>query len=198
MELEEFKMNDRFSAPNVPEENVNNANGLGGLIEELKAADQKGKKLVSRFMIIIFVLLGVYAIQIATNNGPLSIGYELLAAGFIFILVYFFRKIILIRRIDYSAPVIIFLRKAEKRYTFITAADWFIIIPILGVLGTGGGFIVYYSFIKYFKDSPWPLVIYIIFFVSVIIFGFWAGKKDWKKENGVILDKIKRSIAENR
>lgn len=196
MELDDFKLKVKPAGLPGQDGAPDSQSGINGLIEELKAADSKGRRATIYFMIILFVLLGAYASRLAIYRGPMVIGYELLVFGFVLILIYFFWKLMLIRKIDYAGPAMTFLKNAERRYTFLPPAEWFIIIPILAILGTGGGFIVYFSFIKYFEDVTIPVMIYIVFFISLVIFGTWASKKNWRKENGQILEKIRKMRQE--
>lgn len=196
MELDDFKIKEGPAGLAGKEETLHHQPDIYGLINELKAADKKSRRAMSQFIIVIFVLTGFYFSRLAIYRGPLSIGFELLVIGFTLILVYFISKLMLIRKIDYTAPALTFLKKAEKRYTFIPLSEWFFIIPILAIVGTGGGFVVYYSFLKYFDDVTIPLVIYIAFFIFVIFFGLWASKKNWKKDQGLILERIKKMRQE--
>jgi hypothetical protein len=196
MELNDFKFKENLTGVAGQDGNPDNQSGMNGLVNELKAADNKARKAMYQYIIIIFVLLGIYASRMAIYKGPLSIGYELLVIGFVLILLYIFSKIMMIRKIDYACPAMTFLKKAERRYTFIPLTEWFIIIPILAILGTGGGFVVHYSFLKYFEDVTVPVVIYIVFFISITIFGTWASKKNWLKEHGQTLEKIRNMRRE--
>jgi hypothetical protein len=196
MELDDFKLKVKPAEIPGQEDKPVNLSGVDGLVEELKAADSKARRSVSRFMNIIFLLLGFYLSRLLIYRGPLFIGYELLVIGFVLILVYFFWKLLLLRKIDYTAPSMTFLKKAERRYTFIPLSEWFLIIPILAILGTGGGFVVHHSFLKYFEHTTIPLLIYIVFFIFVIFFGLWASKKNWKKDQGIIMEKIKKMRRE--
>jgi aspartate/tyrosine/aromatic aminotransferase len=39
-------------------------------------------------------------------------------------------------------------------------------------------------------------VIYSVLFILLVIFGFWASRKNWKKEKGEILERIKKMRQE--
>jgi hypothetical protein len=41
-----------------------------------------------------------------------------------------------------------------------------------------------------------PLLVYILFFLSVVMFGFWASKKNWKRDKGELLAKVEEMLKE--
>lgn len=196
MELDDFKMEINKKKMNSLPIDPDRKTGLDDLISELKATDQRNRKQVAQFSIIIIILVMIYAAVMTRKEGAIVTGYELLIGGFFLVLIYFFFKINALRKIDYTEPVVTFLTKAESRYTFIKPAEWLVIGPLLVILGTGGGFIVYHSFSKYFDNLTITMVIYCIFFIGVILFGLWAGKKDWDKGNGKVLAKIRQMKSE--
>lgn len=196
MELDDFKMDINRKEMNSAPSDPNRKTGLDDLISELKETDLRNRKKIVQFSISIFILMTTYVAAMASKKGPVVTGYEMLTGGFFLILVYFFFKINALRKVDYTAPVVLFLKKAESRYSFINPSEWLVIGPLLAILGTGGGFIVYYSFSKYFEDMTITMLVYCIFFTGVIIFGLLAGKKDWAKENGSVLEKIRKMREE--
>lgn len=195
MELDDFKL--KNTNPDISGDGSGRGtpNGLDSLIEELKAADTKRRKMVFMFMIIILALTVINSTTILTKSGLAALGYEILVFGFVLILIYFFSQLLSLKKVDYTAPSLVFLQKAEKRYAFMKPSDWIIVTPLLLILGAGGGLIVYHSFSKYNVDIQLITAGYILFFIALVIFGFWASRKDWKKDNGRILERI-REIRE--
>jgi hypothetical protein len=64
------------------------------------------------------------------------------------------------------------------------------IIPILVILGIGGGMVFIDRLIIYAINKELLLIIWICFFVGLCIFGYFAGKKDWAKTYGDLLSRI--------
>jgi hypothetical protein len=120
-------------------------------------------------------------------------GFSLLVVGFITVLGYSFWRYQRIKNVDYTAPSTVFLRDAEQRYRFMTPVDWLITVPMLILFITSGGIVVHSTFIRYFGDSLIPLFIYLGFMVMVVAFGFWASYKDWEKDKGWMLRKIRET-----
>jgi hypothetical protein len=196
MELDDLKSIEKAPGLTGREGSPVSPQGLDGLIEELKAADAKGRKTIVQFSVFIITMFVIYITVATSRDGGSGLGYRILAGGFFLILLYFYWLYRMLRKIDYAEPVMKFLKKAERRYSFMNPTDWFIVGPLLAILGTGGGFIVHYTFLKYFDNVTIPLAIYITFFISVVLFGFWASKKNWKKDKGEILNRIKKMRLE--
>jgi hypothetical protein len=83
-----------------------------------------------------------------------------------------------------------YLSKAKNKLAFLNLTDWFIIISLLLILGTGGGFILVESLLKYTDNLTLLIIIWIIFFISLCVFGIWTGKRNWEKTYGDLLEKI--------
>lgn len=196
MELDDFKIKGKEFENFEQNDEQSTQGNFNSLIMDLKAADLKARRKTIFFMIIIFSFIAVYSSVLTRQNGPVSIGYEILIGGFFLILIYGFSQFLRVKNIDYTAPAIVFLKKAERRHAFMKLSDWFITVPLIAILGTGGGFIVYYSFSAYHVNYQLLTVIYTILFIMLVIFGFWASRKNWKKEKGEILERIKKMRQE--
>ena len=191
MELDDFKKTGE--AGDMPEEKKENNEkiNMDSFIDKLKARDQKDRKQVFSFMIIMVMFIIIYSGSQALQKEEIKSGYGILIFGFSLILLYLFRKLIRNKKIDYSAPTITFLQEAEKRYRFLPVADLLITIPLLALLITGGGMIVKSTFMRYFPGSNLPLIIYLVFMAGVIAFGFWASYRNWLRDKGEILQEIR-------
>lgn len=196
MELDDFKrapLPDKGSYENAAGKKPDN---LDNFIEELKQADIKDRKKARMFIIVMIMFLVIYTPIMMRYQGMMKDGFAMIVMGFALILVYLFRRYRKIRKIDYSAPTVKFLKETAERLSFMRPADWFISIPLLFLLITGGGLVVYASFLKYFGTSPWPLTIYLIVISAAVAVGFWSGIKIWKKDKGGIVDKIRKMQEE--
>jgi len=196
MELDDFKNigNEEIISNTEPTELK--PKNMESFIEELKTKDASERKKTLIFIPIFFVFIGVYSASITLYKGGMRTGYALLILGFSLILVYIFWRFRRLKDINYSAPTTIFLRDAERRHMFMTTLDWLITIPLLALLVTGGSFIVYFSFLRYFPGTYVPLLIYLCIMACAIGVGFWASHKDWVKNKGWILTRIRQMKEE--
>jgi hypothetical protein len=165
---------------------------LDALIGELKEHDQQDRKALRYIMIMFCALFTVYIAGMNLQKGIMKDGYALLAGGFALSLVFFLLKFLRQRRISYTDPVLVFLKNAEVRYTFWPLTEMIVSVPLLLLMGFGGGVIVYGSMNKYFPGSPAPLVIYAIIYLAAIGVGSWAARKLWVKNKKPVFDKIRR------
>lgn len=192
MELDDFKNMGKDVKPAwIGDEKITQGE-LDTLIEALKANDIKDRKRIISFIIIIGMFIAIYSGSFAIQKETMRPGYALLILGFVLILFYFFRMFIRNKNVDYSAPTITFLRKAEQRCRFMNPIDWMISVPLMALLITGGGMIVDVSFARYFPGSILPLVIYLIFMAGVVGIGFWASHRNWQRDKGHLLGEIRK------
>lgn len=196
MELEDFKsiLNEE-SGRNRSTINLN-SDKMTTLIEELKKQDAEDRRKTFYFIIMFFVFVVVYAGTRNLHQGGMRTGFSILVCAFFLILGYFFWFFQRLKRVNYGAPALQFLKDAERRYRFMNASDWMITIPLIVLLISGGAMIVHYTFIKYFGDSMIPLFIYLGFMACVVGFGFWASVVNWRKSKGSILKKIREMQRE--
>lgn len=196
MELDEFKnlSDSGISAEQKPLPDPQSS--MDDLIRELKVKDQERKKAMRILLMSFTALAVIYITSVARNEGFARLGYLMLGGSFSILIVYFSTKYFRMRKIDYSAPIISFLRDAKKRYKYWSLSDFIVSVPMLLVLCTGGGLIVYASFQKYFPGSVVPMIIYLTIFASALSVGSWAGRKQWKKQYSRTYGQIVRLIAE--
>ena len=191
MELDDFKRTGKTGDLPDRKNEENGRINMDSFIDKLKASDQKDRKQVFTFIIMVMFIV-IYSGAQSLQKEEIKSGYGILIVGFSLILFYLFRKLLRNKKIDYSAPTITFLKNAEKRYRFMPFLDVVITIPLLALLITGGGIIVKESFTRYFPGSFLPLVIYLIFMAGVVAFGFWASYRNWVRDKGQILDEIRK------
>lgn len=193
MELDDFKnkvqAGKEFAAGDRSE-------SISSLVEELKKADAEVKKKIWVFAIIMLGFCVIYLSILTSQRQEIREGYFLLVTGFLIILLYHLISLYRLRKIDYSAPTLVFLKRAKQRYSFMKPADWLVLIVFLGTGGYGGGIIVWYSFAKYFSDPTPALVIYIFILCMAVGIGFWSSRRDWKKTKGDLTSKIGKLILE--
>jgi hypothetical protein len=96
----------------------------------------------------------------------------------------------------YSLPVTEFLTAAEKRLTYFRFRDWLVTSSILLLLGAGGGMVLISRLLNYTDNLPLLIAIWVVFFTGLVIFGYFAGRKDWEKEHGSLIKEIRKLKAE--
>jgi len=196
MELEDFKnIGKNEKTPEMTGGKTTHDN-MKTVIEDLKASDAKEQKKIFSFIIIFFVFVTVYFASFNMQKGDMKSGFGILVLGFVLILGFMFWKYLAYKKIDYTAPSIIFLKKASQRYRFMPVSELIISVPLLMILVTGGAIIVYSSFNRYFPGSYIPLIIYFIIMASAVVVGFWASYKNWKRDKGPVLEKIRQMQQE--
>jgi hypothetical protein len=196
MELDDFKnIGKNEKAPAMTGEKTTSDN-MKTFIEDLKANDAKEQKKIFSFIIIFFVFVTVYFASFNIQKGDMKSGFGILVLGFVLILGFMFWKYMAYKKIDYTAPSTIFLKKASQRYRFMPVSELIISGPLLMILVTGGAIIVYSSFNRYFPGSYIPLIIYFIIMASAVIVGFWSSFKHWKRDKKPILGKIRQMQRE--
>ena len=85
-----------------------------------------------------------------------------------------------------------FLEKAEKRLIFMQLYDWLVVIPLLALLGTGGGFVLVTTLSRYTSNIELLIVIWVIFFIALILFALTVSRKSWAREHSILLDEVRK------
>ena len=196
MELDDFKnINIKGTIPEFNQQEQNK-NHMDTFIEELKAADSKERNKIRGFIIIFGTFVAIYSSSLGMHKGTMRDGFAILVLAFVLILAYTFWNYRRIKRVNYTAPTIQFLKEARKRHSFMPPMEWVFVIPLLALLITGGSLIVHFTFIRYFGISYWPLAIYLLIMAGAVGVGFWASKRHWKRDKGEILEKIRKMQQE--
>jgi hypothetical protein len=195
MELDDFKNTGNTQQPPEITGEKPNSPLMDTLIEELKALDAKESQKIRLFIIIFGMFVVIYSSTFALQKGDMKTGFSLIVLGFILVLGYMYWRYRRIKHVDYNLPTKVFLADAEHRYRHMTPTDWLVSIPLLSLFIAGGSIVVHTTFTLYFGNSILPLVIYLIIMVLAVVVGFYVGYKDWKKDKGGMLEKI-RSLRE--
>lgn len=192
MELDDFKQQPLFTAER---KDTANCSAFGGVREQVEASRKKQRKKLILFAVCDIVLAVIY---LSLHNPELrlyNIGMKLLALGLFSASTYLLLKARPLKDSLFTMPLKEFLEEAERRLQYMTAKDLLIIIPLLALLGTGGGLVFTARFSQYTHNLSMLIVIWMVFFIALCAFGFYAGKKDWRKEYGPILEEVKRLKA---
>ena len=162
----------------------------------------KKQKRTARYIALMDLIIAViYAGALKKNELYYNIGLTLLCTGLALGAVYAYSKSRNLKDSLYSLPMMNFLEETEKRLIFMRLYDWITVIPLLIMLGTGGGFIFVVRLSRYIQNREMLIIIWVVFFIALIVFAFTVSKKDWNKEHGALLDsvrEVKKSLAETK
>jgi len=190
MELDDFKKKDRqMNVFDKEDDHISNER-INNMIDSLKSYQKIQRKKVFYMIILNFILAAVYVNYMASRKGMEALGYFILGMGCFAAVIYLYFRYKPLSAVTYSLPINEFLDRAERNVRYLGPIDFFILIPLLGFLGTGGGIVFTTSLLRHTNNSTLLIIIWVIFFISLCVFGFWAGKKNWGKEYGEIHRKI--------
>lgn len=195
MELDDFK---KLKSPKAQEgtDPVEKEEGISMITESFKAYQTQIKRRKILYVTFNIVLAVIYLAILSTRSGLEATGFSLLGAGFAAGALYLYLRYKPLPADIYSLPVTEFLEKAEKQVSYYRPVDYLIVVPLLLLLGTGGGMVFVTRLMRYTDNFILLLVIWILFFVMLCVFGYFAGRKDWKKEFGPLYMNI-RKMKEN-
>ncbi|HEX2866882.1 MAG TPA: hypothetical protein VHO03_07555 [Ignavibacteriales bacterium] len=197
MELDDFKKGRQPDTPSGGTSGPGGNSEAGGIIESFRSHENKQRRKVLYIVTALIALGIIYTPIFVRQNDIMSIGYGLIIAGFLLGAVYLYLAYKPLPGSIYSLPMADFLNKAENKLKFMKFTDWLIVIPLLLVLGTGGGIVFIVRLSRYTANFSLLLVIWVIFFVLLVIFALHVSRKDWQKEHGELLreiHRVKRSI----
>lgn len=189
-----MKTNDKFSggystADSNRETGKLDPDKLIWLFTEFEKKQAARKRLVISINIILFVLYTAVAVN---QTGTTATGYRLCGLGFILGAAYLYFRYRPLPASAFTLPIMVYLRKAEKQLRYFTAVDYLILLPLLGIIGIGGGLIFTGGLSNYTDRIGLLTGIWAVFFTGLCIFGFWAGRKNWIRDNS----QIHRTISE--
>ncbi|MCU0461060.1 MAG: hypothetical protein MUF36_03445 [Bacteroidales bacterium] len=183
MELDDFKM---ITCKN---EKNSRADDTGLCLTDLfRRVEESFRKqmMQKRYFIILLFMLSVMYLTLARNTSE-NAGLLLIVTGFLSGAVYLFFRYKPLPDNIYFMPIREFVDAAVKKLKYFALIDWFIVIPILMLFGVGGGLQVVTMLSKY-TDRVWLVIlIWVIFFIGLCVFGFFAGKRNWHVEHGDLL-----------
>ena len=125
-------------------------------------------------------------------------GADLIGLGIVLSAAYMCLKGRWFGRVDYAAPAREFLAAAARRYRFWGTINLPAIIPLL-VLGLGGALTIYHTAVRlHFSDRGTVLALggYVLFFIALCVFALVVSLKDWRRETGGLLEKIRQRQQE--
>lgn len=165
------------------------------LQQKVESANIKQRRKLIYFSGMLITMAVVYLALHRRGDTLYNTGMLLSGAGFISGAIYLFMKSRTLKESLYSLPVTEFLIAAEKRLTYFRFADWLVTTAILLLLGAGGGMVLISRLLNYTDNLPLLIIIWVVFFTGLVVFGYLAGRKDWAKEHGELIAEIKKAKA---
>lgn len=165
---------------------------LIGLFRKFEKKQAATRRLVIGVNTILFIL---YTAVAASQTGATATGYRLCGLGFVLGAAYLFFRYRPLPASAYTLPIMDYLRKAEKQLRYFTAADYLIILPLLIIIGIGGGLIFTGRLSNYTDRIDLLTGIWAVFFTGLCLFGFFAGRKKWLKENSDVHMAVKETLS---
>jgi len=207
MELDDFKNKNLAQTTNENGSGITDNSVIDHFLESFKANIKVQRKKAITWALFLLVLGLIYisrSIFYSSGNDKLdnltSIGFGLSTIGFILGALYIYLKYKSVPDSFYAMPVSDFINKVEKSLNFMNLIDWLFIIPLLLIIGTGGGIIFITRLLHYTDNFTALITIWIVFFISLSIFGFLASKKIWKKEYASLFEEFqefKKAMGDN-
>lgn len=167
------------------------------LLETIKKEDANSKKQSKRFYIITSIAAVVYVLMFIVNPDP-DLTLMIRLAGSCYVLaslilaILFWKKHNQLKKTWFLESPKIFLEEARKRFKFWNKKQlWLIVVVLLVNLAT------LVSVSKYFEylNNLSGIIIFQLIYFSLLGFGFFMGKKEWKKNKKPILLKIEKMLA---
>ena len=208
MDLDSLKgKSKRVTAPAIDTINVPaGVRSVDDLITLLKEGDERERKKLRKalpFFVIAAVIFVITFVAVIVPGGVSLNPSTLFLRGmlmilYVFIAVSVWTRMRVIAKTDYAESVRSFLAKAEKRYAFGTTESY--IFAFIVTLFLGYGAFLYISDVvrRYIDiaDGSIGLLVTLLFFAAVYGFGYWATRKDWKKEKRDIWRQIRKMREE--
>lgn len=190
MELDDFKKK-KLSYTGSETENITGSEArVDNMIYIFRSYEKIHRRKVIAMIAIETILAIIYMSGIIHQTGLTALGYSMLGAGCITGAAYLYIRYKTFSSETYTLPITEFLLRAERKIRYFNLTDYLIIIPILLFLGTGGGLVFVTRLLNYTDNLVLLIIIWIIFFLALSVFGFLAGRKNWQKEYGSLFQKI--------
>lgn len=173
---------------------------VDGLADELRGRDAAERKKARRMMVVFG--LGTVLFSVATFAGyvdpGIRAGRALLIAVYALVVAASAAKLFRHTRVDYAAPTLAFLKKAEKRYRFISPWEYLYIVPgllaaaLAGWLTLASGFDMLVRPERALRFN----ILYCFGFAALLVFSFTVSRAKWKRETGPLYAKLIRAIED--
>ncbi len=183
---------------------------LSQLIEVLKVEDARQVALLKRARPFWWIAAALWVFSSVAvlltrqaSSQQIDAGFPLrasLAVLFSALAVVFYVQTKRLSRIDYAEPVSLFLRRAAKRYEFMSTPTLFLAVLISAVLALVTSVYIVDVFRRYFdvREPSVGLAASFAFVALVFLFGYFVSKKSWKRTRAPMLEQIMKMQADLR
>lgn len=179
----------------------------GSLLARLKAQEsaeaQRLKKARPLWLIAAACFLLMFVGMLCSppaGLGPSRLLFGgVLAAVYLLITVLLGKRLNCLARIDYAAPLCVFLDEAQQRHRFMGLKEFCITSVALIVLGVASGLYVNDSLIRRFVAPEYHVLAIVFFFVGFLLLcvaGFGFTYRDWKRDKAPLLADIQKMKME--
>lgn len=190
MELDDFKRKKRLTNDVTAGVDKSDTVREDNIIDLFRSYQKKKKKEATVMVVVNFALAAIYITNLLSQTGMATLGYFLLGAGLFGGAIYLYLRYKPFSHETYLLPIKDFLGRAERQISYFNLTDYLIVIPLLLIIGTGGGLVFITSLLKYTANDTLLIIIWVLFYISLCAFGFWAGKRNWQKTYGDLFEKI--------
>lgn len=190
MELDDFKKRDDQNMKVGIADNDSINHRIDDMIDLFRSHEKNQRRKVLSKMVFILSLATIYIAIMSSQNGITQLGYFILGMSFFVAVLYLWFRSRPLSPKSYSLPHKQFVEIAVRKLSYFNIIDYIILIPLLGFIGTGGGIVFISRLSRYTGTSILLIIIWVLFFISLCVLGFWAGKKQWQKDYGDLYDRL--------
>jgi len=190
MELDDFKGKKSLTNDVTADVDKSDTVREDNIIDLFRSYQKKNKRKTTMMIAVNFALAVIYITNMSFQTGMAALGYLLLGAGVFGGVIYLYLRYKAFAPDTYSLPINDFLERAERNISYFNVTDYLIVIPLLLIIGTGGGLVFIARLLKYTANDTLLIIIWVLFYISLCAFGFWAGKRNWQKTYGDLFEKI--------
>ncbi|HBC80069.1 MAG TPA: hypothetical protein DCZ51_15660 [Bacteroidales bacterium] len=190
MELDDFKKKDKKNMDFTKVDDNSTSDRIDDMINLFRSHEKNQRKKVLNIIVFILSLATIYIAIMSSQNGIAQLGYFILGMSLFVAVLYLWFRYRPLSPKSYSLPHKQFVEIAVRKLSYFNTIDYIILIPLLGFIGTGGGIVFISRLSRYTGTNILLIIIWVLFFISLCVIGFWAGKKNWQKEYGEIHKKI--------
>jgi hypothetical protein len=209
MDLDEIKGRIKsITAPNIESEQFESpVHSIDDFIRILKDTDEaerrRLKKATPFWFAAAFAFIALFASTwLSGNHADFT---TVIFRGLLALFYCLFGGYLILQRrklsaVDYTEPIVLFIDKAEKRYRFVPPPYTFYVflLLLLFILMYSSYFYIRYALRRYIEltDDTTVIIVTCLFYLIVLVFGYVASFKDWKKKKAPLRQEIIKMISE--
>jgi hypothetical protein len=193
MELDDFKRKKESPESGNSKSNDSNSKNADSVLELFRIEQANARKLALAWAVVLVGLSVCYFGLTGRGDGLFMAGMMILGTGMIMGALYMWMSSRPVPDSIYTLPMTSFLNFAQKKLRYLPAEDMVKIVPILIAFGVGGGMVFISRLSLYTSRTSLLLIIWVVFFVSLCIFGYFAGKGTWRRKVGDLADMIEQA-----